>query len=62
MGNTSEVFCVNDAWTGVFGGLQSDCGHKPPPAGSVSVAVVVQRGAVSVPGVFGEHDGRALEV
>lgn len=58
----SEVFCVNDAWTSVLGGLQPDCGHKPPAPGCISVAVVVQRGAVCIPGVLGVHDGRALEV
>lgn len=58
----SEVFCVNDAWTGILGGLQPYCRHKPPVPGCVSVAVVVQRGAVCIPGVLGVHDGRALEV
>ncbi len=58
----SEVFCVNDAWTGVLGGFQPDRRHKPPAPGCVSVAVVVQRGAVCIPGVLGVHDGCALEV
>lgn len=54
-----EVLCIDDAGAAVLTGLQLDGGDKPA-AGARSV--VVERGAVSVLGVFGVHNGGALVV
>lgn len=52
-----QVLCVDDTGTSVLTGLQLHCGDKPATG---ACGVVVERGAVSVLGVFRVDDGGAL--
>lgn len=59
LGSGLEVLCIDDAGAAVLTGLQLDGGDKPPLG---TRSVVVERGAVSVLGMFGVHNGGALVV
>lgn len=52
-----QVLCINDTGTSILTRLQLHCGDKPAAG---ACGVVVERGAVSVLGVFGVNDGGAL--
>lgn len=52
-----QVLCVDDTGTSIFTGLQLHRGDKPAAGAR---GVVVERGAISVLGVFRVDDGGAL--